>query len=196
MRVIAGTLRGRRLSAPPGDTTRPITDRVKETLFNILGSRWGEPGELPPVNVLDVFAGTGGLGIEALSRGAQRCTFIERDRAAIRCLRENLAALDLLGRAAVSTVNAWSMRPPPGDPGFGLVFVDPPYRDTRSAPRVVDLLERLATALAPDGVIVFRHEVASLASVPPEMLAALEVVDERTIGPMRLTLLQRRAVAR
>jgi 16S rRNA (guanine966-N2)-methyltransferase len=189
MRVIAGRLRGRRLEAPDGQTTRPITDRVKETLFNILGSRWGEPGELPPLNVLDVFAGCGGLGIEALSRGARHCTFVERDRAALACLRVNLTRLELLAHSTVSRANAWSMRPPAAEPGFGLIFVDPPYRDTRSAPRAADLLERLATALGPDGVMVLRHGVASLAQIPPEMLRTLEVLDERTIASQRLTLL-------
>lgn len=230
MRVVAGEFRGRKLKAPAGRTTRPMTDRVKETLFNILGARWSSPGRLPPFPALDLFAGSGGLGIEALSRGAASCVFIESDRASLATLRENLRTLGLERVSRTISCNIWTARlpaaraspssaeemtrtpaagegatPPPdyesrqpmsGEPqafsvadGYGLVFVDPPYRDARDPHRPLALLERLAPLLRPDGVICFRQERG--ASLPVDQLHNLMVADERTIGTMRLWLLGR-----
>jgi len=184
MRVIAGTHRGRLLAAPPGTSTRPITDRVKETLFNILGHRLAQPGDVPACDVLDVFAGTGGLGIEALSRGARTCVFVEHDRRALGCLRANIRTLGLSDCCTVLTDNAWTMRAPTAPASFGLIFIDPPYRDSADPLGVNDLLERLATALAPDGLIVLRQEMAASAPLPQSPM--LRCTDERTIGHMRL----------
>lgn len=190
MRVVAGSLRGRKLEAPPGLQTRPITDRVKETLFNILGARFGVPGTLPAFDVLDLFAGSGGLGIEALSRGARSCLFVERHRRSLRALRHNLAVLGLDASARVSGENAWTLRVPPAPgEGYGLVFVDPPYRDVGDLLGVVDLLERVAAHLAPEGVIVFRHERRTC--FPVEALYRLRCVDERKLGTMRVWLFSR-----
>ncbi len=191
MRVIAGVFRGRSLSRPPGHTTRPITDRVKETLFNILGHRLAQPGELPAFDVLDVFAGPGSLGIEAVSRGARRCVFVERDQQALRSLRDNLRRLHLEDNCTILTDNAWTMRPPASAAGFGLIFVDPPYQAADSPLRVMELLERLAPSLAPGGLLVFRHSTRSPA-IPTEELRGLELVDERVFRYMRLLLLARR----
>lgn len=191
MRVIAGLFRGRSLVSPPGQTTRPITDRVKESLFNILGHRCATPGALPDIDVLDVFCGPGSLGIEALSRGAQACVFVERDRAALRALRENLSRLDLTRRSRVLADNAWTMRPPFSPRGFGLIFVDPPYREAEDVLRVADLLTRLAPGCQqPGGLIVFRHELHTV--FQPESLPTLQGVDERTFGRMRLVFLERK----
>ncbi|MCH7814456.1 MAG: RsmD family RNA methyltransferase [Planctomycetes bacterium] len=82
MRIIAGRWRSRRIAAPPSRTTRPFPDRIKEAVFDILGARWGSPGTVPPLWVADLFAGSGSLGLEAVSRGARGCVFVERDRAA------------------------------------------------------------------------------------------------------------------
>jgi 16S rRNA (guanine966-N2)-methyltransferase len=191
VRVIAGRFRGRSLAGPRGLTTRPITDRVKETLFNILGNRFGTLGGLPDFDVLDVFAGTGGMGIEALSRGARRCTFVERDRRALHSLRDNVWQIGIDGISAILVENAWTMRPPMASREFGLVFVDPPYRDAADVLRVVDLLERLAVSLAPEGLMVFRHE--GRLSFPLEQLRGLRCVDQRTIGRMGLVFLARAA---
>ena len=90
MRIIAGKWRGIRLLPPPGTQTRPILDHVKEAVFNILGAKLAEPGRIPPCRVLDLFAGTGSLGLEALSRGASFCTFVEKHHAAAGRLHENL----------------------------------------------------------------------------------------------------------
>ena len=120
MRIIAGRWRGRSLAAPPGSATRPTSDRTREALFSMLASRLGELGGLA---VADLFAGTGALGLEALSRGAARCTFVERDPAALATLRANLLALGAEG-AEVRASSAIGFR---GGP-FDLVFLDPPYR--------------------------------------------------------------------
>lgn len=191
MRVIAGLFRGRLLAAPPGDSTRPITDRVKETLFNILGSRLAAPGSLPEVDVLDMFAGTGGLGIEALSRGARSCVFIERERQALRSLRENLAHCKIGAVCTVLAENAWTTRLPETPNGFGLVFVDPPYQDAADTLRVVDLLGRLAPLVATDGLVVFRHEAQLV--FPWDEVHGLRRIDTRRIGRMTLVFFERGA---
>lgn len=193
MRVIAGSLKGSPLETADGHTTRPITDRVKESLFSVLGSRFGTLGALPPVDVLDVFGGSGALGIESLSRGTRACVFVERDRRAVLALRANLERLKLKGITRVAVENAWTMRVPAPAGGaleYGLIFVDPPYKDAEQVVRVQDLLERLATRLAPDGVIVFRHEIQT--EFDPEPLQALCAVDARKWGRMRVWLLMRR----
>ena len=187
MRVIAGTHRGRCLTAPPGMNTRPMTDRVKETLFNILGHRFAEPGGLPPFDVLDLFAGTGGLGLEALSRGGRTCVFVEHDRRVLPCLRANIRALGLDAACTLLTDNAWTMRVPTVANDFGLIFVDPPFRDSEDPLRVADLLERFGAVLAPAGLMIFRQE--SSATFPTQPLRGLCGVDERSIGRTRLRFL-------
>src|SRR6202034_3811578 len=129
MRVIAGRLGGRRLSAPRGRTTRPTSDRVREALFSMLGPIDG-------TSVLDLFAGTGALGIEALSRGAAKALFVERDAAAVAALKGNLARLELgepqarvrVGEALAALRSARSARET-----YDLVFVDPPYDQLRDS---------------------------------------------------------------
>lgn len=192
MRVIAGEFRGAPLAAPPGRHTRPITDRVKESLFNILGHHFQTPGLLPDLAVLDLFAGSGALGIECLSRGAHSCLFVERNRPALRVLRANLEKLHITHLASVSVENAWTMRiPPAATNGYGLMFIDPPYRDAIDPLRVLNLLERLTPRLTPKGVVVFRCPTATGFST--ESLRSLKPIDDRTFGQMRL-LLMRRAI--
>ena len=198
MRVIAGKHRGRPLQAPPGRTTRPMPDRVRESLFNTLGHRFGTPGTLPELDVLDLFAGSGSLGIEALSRGARSCLFVERDRRSLRILRENLRQLELESDARISAENAWTMRfpssPEPaqaqkrGQDPFRLVFLDPPYRDVLDPTGVLDLLERLAPALAPDALVILR--VPLNATMTEHAFTALTCCDERTFGSMRVVFLR------
>ncbi|MFZ4811078.1 MAG: 16S rRNA (guanine(966)-N(2))-methyltransferase RsmD [Ilumatobacteraceae bacterium] len=151
MRVVAGELRGRTIVAPPGDTTRPTTDRVRESVFNSLASM----GLIQDAVVADLFAGSGAMGIEALSRGAARCTFVERDRAALHALRGNLTTLGLDDRTTVITsdVLAWV----PAMRNVDLVIVDPPYTfdgwptllGLIGAPHV--LCEAAREVAAPDG---------------------------------------------
>jgi 16S rRNA (guanine966-N2)-methyltransferase len=147
MRVVAGSARGRRLQAPPGDATRPTLDRVREALFNALVSLDAVDG----ARVLDLFAGSGALGIEALSRGASHCTFVERARPAHAALEANLVATGLAERAEVLALDAvaWLDRQPGG--GFDLVLLDPPYATDDA--QWAALLAGVAT-VAPDGVVV------------------------------------------
>jgi 16S rRNA (guanine966-N2)-methyltransferase len=121
MRVVSGELGGRKLIAPNGMTTRPTTDKVREAVFNSLVAN----GILDGAVVVDLYAGSGALGIEALSRGAARCTFVERDRQALTALRGNIAALRIEDRSTVVTsdVMAWV----PAMRGVDLALIDPPY---------------------------------------------------------------------
>lgn len=147
MRIVAGRFRGRRLTAPPGLDTRPTGDRVRESLFSILGP-------LDGLLVLDLFAGTGALGLEALSRGAAHATFVERDRRALTALRSNVSALGL-GADEASVVET-DYRRALRDAGargeaYDLVLLDPPYRD---APRFAPVLEVALRPLLRDGARV------------------------------------------
>jgi len=120
LRVISGSFRGRRLHAPRGRTTRPTSARVREALFSILG-------DLEDARVLDLYAGSGALGIEALSRGARDLVLVEHDRAAQACIRDNLAAIGAAERARVLPVRVTVAMPALGSDEFDLVFCDPPW---------------------------------------------------------------------
>jgi 16S rRNA (guanine966-N2)-methyltransferase len=120
LRVIGGSARGRRLRSVPGSTTRPITDRVKEALFNIIGA------DIEAARVLDLFAGTGGVGIEALSRGAEFVLFIDLDRQAAETIKSNLETTGFTSRAQVMRTSAFSFLDKPPDRQFDYVYVAPP----------------------------------------------------------------------
>jgi len=126
MRIIAGQFRGRPLAAPSDDHTRPTSDRVRESVFNIL-EHGIDDFSLTGVRVLDLFAGTGALGLEALSRGAAFCLFVEEDAAVRGLIRRNIEALGLTGITKVFRRNATDLGPAGNRGGFGLVFLDPPY---------------------------------------------------------------------
>jgi len=217
MRIIAGIHRGRRLLPPANDATRPITDRVKQSLFDVLSPR------IEGARVLDIFAGTGSMGLESLSRGASSAMFFESDRSAVRLLRQNIESLGLADQSTIISMDLFkwfgnrksprpalvratsseSFPPSPGTPGEGerptshapptasrtradLVFLDPPYRflvergtDLRA------LTERLVTDhLAPDAVVVFRHDAAHELDLP-----RLRRSDQRTYGSMTIEFL-------
>ena len=123
MRVISGTARGRKLQAPPGRGTRPITDRAKEGIFNMLESLGGVADAV----VVDLFAGSGSFGIECLSRGAEQVVFVERNRAAAETINQNLATMRFADRARVVTGTVESALP--GLPPADIAFCDPPYAD-------------------------------------------------------------------
>lgn len=160
MRIIAGTFRGRRLIGPSDDsTTRPITDRVKQSLFDRLAAE----GRLEDAVVADLFCGTGSMGLECMSRGAAHVTFVDRDRDAIRRLKENLATLEVTDRATVLSVDALSaglvemLRRRP----CGLIFVDPPYAmmyEAAGRSRVYAQVGRLAAACGDNAELVLRAE--------------------------------------
>jgi 16S rRNA (guanine(966)-N(2))-methyltransferase RsmD len=144
MRVIAGRLKGRRLQAPWGARVRPTSDSLRETLFNVLGP-------LDELRVLDAFAGTGALGIEAYSRGAVSITFIEHDPAALQVLRENVAHCGVEEACAIIRGDFMSARVDAAR--FDLVLLDPPYNMANT----VDVLTRAAALVAPGGRLVLEH---------------------------------------
>lgn len=155
MRIVSGTLRGRPLKAPDGRTTRPTTDRVREALFSSLFS---QTGGFEGIWVLDAFAGSGALGLEALSRGAEAAVFYETDRSALKALEANIAACDLAGpRCGIHRGDVMKAAFAGGAP-FGLVFLDPPY--AMPAADAMGLLQRLAASgsLAPDALAVYEHD--------------------------------------
>jgi 16S rRNA (guanine966-N2)-methyltransferase len=123
MRVVSGEFRGRRLVAPVGSITRPTTDQAREAVFNSLSSMNVIDGAV----IVDLFAGSGALGIEALSRGATRCTFVEQDRAAVQAIRDNLATLKAADRSVVVAADAVSWVRSHGKVSADVVFADPPY---------------------------------------------------------------------
>lgn len=188
MRIIAGTHRGCPLLPPPPGRdgpglTRPITDRVKESLFNSLMARNVTGRGV----VLDIFAGTGSLGMEALSRGADYCTFVEQDRKARALLQQNLRALGLDEQAQVLGVDALGTRwlSALARPRVLLAFCDPPYRlmtDAPAAGRVGRLLESLVPHIEPDGLMVLRtpREVA------PPVIEGFALAQSRGYGTQAL----------
>ena len=191
MRIIAGSHRGRRLAVPPGQAVRPTVARAREALFNILahGAVAADGTDaIRGARVLDAFAGTGALGLEALSRGADAATFMERDRTALACLRRNLAALGEGARARVLAADA--SRPPAALMPCDLVFLDPPYGSGRAEPALAALAA--AGWLARDALCVI--EIAATArSVTP---AAFMPVDDRRYGRTRFRILRYRVVQR
>jgi 16S rRNA (guanine966-N2)-methyltransferase len=165
MRIIGGQWRSRKLDWPAHGVTRPITDRVRESLFDMLGARYGTPGLLPEVSVADVFAGGGSLGIEALSRGARAACFFERDRKALRVLRANLDRLAAGPEAMIVGVDLWrcGVVPPPAHRPLELIFIDPPFPDTHDGKRsskLAALLRRLGASgcVSSDALVVLRTE--------------------------------------
>jgi 16S rRNA (guanine966-N2)-methyltransferase len=149
MRVIAGSFRSRSLRAPAGLATRPTSDRLRETLFNVLAPR------MHGAAFLDLYAGSGAVGIEALSRGATRVVFVERAPAAIRMLRANLAGLGLTEgfRIAAGSVSAYLRNPGVG-PCFDVVFLDPPYDAASEYAATLEMLGGPAASATADGALV------------------------------------------
>jgi len=177
MRIVAGTWRGRRLVAPAGADTRPTADRVRQALFDVLlHARWAGRSAVESVRVLDAFAGTGALGLEALSRGAAEAVFMERGRPALAALRANIAACQAEARCRVLAVDALA---PPGGEACGLIFLDPPYGQDLAA-RAVPALAR-AGWLAEGALLVAEVGREEALELPAELL------DERTHGAARLT---------
>lgn len=184
MRIVAGLHRGRRLAAPAA--IRPTADRVRETLFNVLAHNpLGGALALPEARVVDAFAGSGALGLEALSRGAARATFLESDAAALDAIRANIATLKEEARTEVLRGDA--TRPPRGRAAT-LLLMDPPYGKGLAAPALKALAD--ADWLAPDALAVLELGAQDEFTPPP----GFEVVDERRIGDGRLVFLRFRAV--
>lgn len=176
MRVIAGTARGLTLTAPRGDATRPITDRVKETLFGILGDR------VPDARVLDLYAGSGAIGIEALSRGALHATFVERGRDALAALRTNLDRTGLAAAARVEGTDVERFLEATADGPWDLVVLDPPYAERA----IVAPLRTLPAHLAPGATVVLKHHWRSEAPV----VEGLTTTRQRRFGETMLTFME------
>ena len=178
MRIIAGEWRRRLLKAPEGDTTRPTADRVRETLFAMLTSRLGS---FEGLSVADLFAGSGALGLEALSRGAATCLFVENEAGAIRALRANIANLRAQQRCEVRAGSVMQLGPAKAP--YDLILLDPPYHSGAGAV-ALDRLARLGWIGEATWIAL---ETASDEKV---VVKALEIEAERKVGKARLNLLR------
>jgi 16S rRNA (guanine966-N2)-methyltransferase len=173
MRIIGGSRRGARIAAPKGLATRPTGDRVREAAFNLIGPVDG-------ATVLDLFAGSGAMGLEALSRGAASVTFVESDGAACRTISENLEKLKLTGARVVCADAVWTLRQ--DSRTYDLVLVDAPYEAWEELePRLADHLPRV---LAPDGLVVVETGARTEPTLP------LPLRTSRRYGSARLTLFE------
>ena len=177
IRVIGGELRGRKIRTDDRAGLRPTTDRARETIFNIMASRF----DLEGLDVLDLFAGSGALGIEALSRGAQHATFVEQSAAGVALIRSNLASLSLVDRSVVLRGDA--MRHLKEGGRYDLILADPPY----VAHATAALLAALPDALAADGFAMIERGAGTL--LPPH--PGLELLAERSIAATTVALFRR-----
>lgn len=177
VRVIAGKYGGRVLDAPDRHSTHAMSERARNALFNSIAA------ELPGARVLDAFAGSGSLGIEAMSRGASEATFVEKDRIAAKIIQKNV---DLLGidnsKVIKTTVGNWLSTADPE--GFDIIFADPPYNDTQFS-----TVEKLLGLLKPSALMVLSHP--GKGEVPSR--TGVVVVDNRSYGNLNLTLYRRDA---
>ena len=178
MRIVAGDWRGRRIDAPKGEATRPTADRTRETLFNMLASRLGSFEEL---SVVDLFAGSGALGLEALSRGAAFCLFVEQDRTAAQVIEKNVRALDCKTRASVHTGSVMQLGP--AKQPHNLLLLDPPYH-TGAGAVALDRLLRLGWIGAASWIAL------ETAADEPCEVRGLRIEAERKVGKAMLRLLR------
>lgn len=171
MRVIAGEAKGRKLLSAPGQATRPITDRVKKSLFDILG------GQVVNALFLDLFAGTGSVGIEALSRGARRAVFVERGRQALKVIAENLKRTGLANRAEVVSSDVFKFLRGEFDEQFDIVYIAPPQYKDLWAKTLLALDGR--KLLTDEGLIIVQIHPKEFASLD---LKSLQLADQRKYG--------------
>jgi len=186
LKIIGGKHRGRSIATPEGRTTRPTSNRARESLFNILThASWTDDGTSPLVDarVLDAFAGSGALGIEALSRGAAHTTFLDSDPTAIKLIGENLRKLG--ETAAAKVIRADAMRPPPGREPCDLVLLDPPYRSGLAAAALTALAE---AGWLKSGTTVTVELANDEDLIPPP---GFEAIDERRYGAAKIVILRR-----
>jgi 16S rRNA (guanine966-N2)-methyltransferase len=175
VRVVAGAYRGRRLEAPRGRATRPTSDRVREALFSILGH-----GAVEGARALDLFAGSGALGIEALSRGAAEAVFVDSDERAVAAVKSNLQTLGVDARVHRRDAFSWLESAARGEEGFDLVFADPPYS---SASRTAGRLSELLPPLLHDNSLTVTES-----DKRDPLLLTLPLIDERTYGDTRIAI--------
>ena len=184
MRIVGGNLRGLKLAdvgaGDPAAHLRPTTDRVRESIFNLLiNGTHGNP--IPGARVLDLFAGSGALGLEALSRGAARVAFVDDGVAARALLRQNIEKARAMGVTDVWRRDATRLGENRGAP-YGLIFLDPPYGKSLGEQAMADVIS--GGWLAPGGVVVWEE------SVPPAPVAGLSQIDQRKYGDTLVTLLR------
>ncbi len=185
VRVVAGKLGGRRLTGPRGESPRPTADRVREALFNVLG-------DLEDAHVLDLFSGTGAVGIEAWSRGATRVVLVERAVPSLRILRRNLGALGLADRIEVRGVEVARALPAllaersAGARPFDLIFADPPYAEAEAA--LEPVLAAAPSLLGDGGILVLEHARRTASPGPPE---GMDADRPRHYGDTTLTVLRK-----
>jgi len=172
VRIIAGALKGRRLESPAWAGLRPTSDRLRETLFNVLAPR------IVGMRVLDGFAGTGAVGIEALSRGAAHVTFVERDRRAVALIERNLQRCGVRDRYAIIRDDLGTASARFSQAAFDLIFLDPPYDMDASEP-----MRAAGERLAPDGLLVVEHSKRR----GPVMVSGLQHARELTAGDSALS---------
>ncbi|WP_084397584.1 16S rRNA (guanine(966)-N(2))-methyltransferase RsmD [Henriciella aquimarina] len=184
MRIISGKYKGHSLAVPKGRNTRPTSDRARESLFNVLAHASWAP-EIEGTRVIDLFAGSGALGFEAMSRGAAFCLFVETDSSARGTIRDNIEAFQLFGVTRIHRRSATDLGPKPAGVGepFDVVFLDPPYHQGLVAPCLTNLLSgkwlkpNAFAVVETDGGETFEHE-------------GWEIVDERAAGKAKLTMLK------
>jgi 16S rRNA (guanine966-N2)-methyltransferase len=185
MRIVAGSLKGRAISAPDGQNTRPTSDRARQAIFNVLEhAAWAEP--LDGARVIDLYAGSGALGYESISRGAAFCLFVEIDDDARGAIRENADAWGLMGRTRVHRRSATDLGVRPGSAGeaFDIAFLDPPYRKGLGEQTLARLLE--GNWLKPGATVVFER-----GSDEPEIeTPGYERLDARDYGAARVLFLR------
>lgn len=177
MRIISGEWRGRKLVAPAGQTTRPTADRTRETLFSMLNSRLGGFADL---KVADLYAGSGALGYEALSRGAAEAVFVETDRGAVKAIEANTASLGASGRTSIRALSAANL---PSGQSFDLIFADPPYAPG-SGTAAVETVAKAGWLCHGGWMAVETHKGDAVAAP-----AGWTIDAERDIGRARVTLL-------
>lgn len=174
MRIVGGALRGRSLSAPRSQAIRPTSERLRESVFDILAHRFGDPAS--GANVIDLFAGAGALGLEALSRGAARALFVDDGAEARALLRANIEALGLGGVTRIFRRDATKLGAAPPSEQFSLAFLDPPYGKDFATPALAALVE--GGWLAPGAVVVIEERAKAQVDLPAPLLRE----DERRYG--------------
>ena len=185
MRVVSGLFRGRAITAPPGAGTRPTSDRARQAIFNVLEHAAWSPG-LEGRRVIDLFAGSGALGVEAMSRGAAFCLFVETDEEALDAIRDNLEAFGLFGATRIHRRDATGLgqRPASAGPPFDLAFLDPPYGKGLGERTLAELAQH--GWLAPGAAVVFERG----SDEPDPELPGYELLDARDYGAARVLFLR------
>jgi 16S rRNA (guanine966-N2)-methyltransferase len=174
MRIVGGALRGRELSGPRSRAIRPTSERLRESVFDILAHRFGDP--VSNANVIDLFAGAGALGLEALSRGAARALFVDDGAEARALLRANIEALGLGGVTRIFRRDATKLGAAPPGERFSLAFLDPPYGKDLATPALSALVD--GGWLAPRAVVVIEESAKAHIDLPPSLMRE----DERRYG--------------